>query len=174
MSRFFAADSGGTVRLIKNTRVFAVDSGATTRAIKRGFVIDSGGVARQFLQSRNPEAGSVTAGTNGTAYGYRRSNYGSASGFPGAADLLSDNVRMTQCIDVGTSGSNFQLILDGTAAGFLPPATYFTSIVAHGQTRLASAASYSSASLAAIYTWSAGQVGWWLDPGTPYTVTINF
>jgi hypothetical protein len=162
-------NDAGTWRQIQS--VYVNDAG-TWRTIQKVWVNDTG-TWRQVYVRRPPESGTVTAGTNGTAYGYQRSGYGSISGFPGTGGLLSDLALITRCIDTDVAG-DFQLIIDGVAGGFLPPANYFTSILAHGQTRLASAASYSTAASSGVWTWSGGQVGWWQDAGTPYTVTITF
>lgn len=161
-------NDAGTWRQIQS--VYVNDAG-TWRTIQKIWVNDSG-TWRQVYIRRPAESGFVTAGTNGTAYGYVRSNYGSISGFPGTGGNLTDGYRIDNCNDTGAAGSNAVLAINGITG--MPPDTYFTSVVAHGQTRLASAASISSFGTTKIWTWSGTPFGWYLDPGTLTAVTINF
>ena len=160
-------NDAGTWRQIQN--VYVNDAG-TWRTIQKVWVNDAG-TWREVYIRRPPESGSVTAGTNGTAYGYTKSSFGSITGFPLTGGTLTDGFEITRCRDTSVAG-DFELIITGVSSA--PPADYFTSILAHGQTRLVSAASTSTVGLTRTWTWTGGQVGWWQDAGTPYTVTITF
>lgn len=135
------------------------------RAVTEGWIGTAGG-NKQFLSSSDTP--SMTAGNDGADI------VGYDPGFFGSMTPTTNKDGHTYSYLIDDNGVGFEQAAFYLAAGSDPGQSYFTSITANGQTRLAASATYAYSGGLARWSWAgAGNLFGFVNASV-YPVTINY